>query len=51
MFRTDPFKRNFEFVKLLLTHGALKELRNEDGLTAVDLAKLSDDRRFKEIFS
>src|SRR3989442_3817734 len=44
-------QKNFEFVKLLLTHGASTELRNEDGLTAVDLAKLSEDARFKEVFS
>ena len=42
---------NYEFAKLLLAHGASKELRNEDGLTPVDLAKLSDEPRIKEIFS
>lgn len=37
--------KHLEFTRLLLAHGASKERKNDDGLTAVDLAKLSDDPR------
>ena len=42
---------HFEFAKLLLAHGASKELKNDDGLSAVDFAKISDDPRFKHVHS
>jgi ankyrin repeat protein len=43
--------KNCDFITLLLAHGASKELRNEDGLTPIDMAKLSNDTRLKEILS
>lgn len=44
-------QKKYEFVRLLLAHGASREHRNDDGLTPVDLIRTSNDPRLKEIFS
>jgi len=44
-------QKHFLFAKLLLARGASKEVKNNDGLTPVDLARLSDEPKFKEVFS
>jgi uncharacterized protein len=43
-------QKHLEFAKLLLSRGASKELKNDDGLTPVDLARLSDDPRLRKLF-
>lgn len=44
-------KRNYEFVQLLLTHAASKELKNGAGLSSTDLVEQSDDNQLKSVFS
>jgi ankyrin repeat protein len=43
-------QRKYDFVKLLLDHGASKDIRNKDGFTPAEHAEQSGDQRLTELF-
>ena len=44
------YRRHYGFIKLLLSHGASKELKNDDGESPMDLLKLENDPKLNDLF-